>query len=60
MIFPPLPLIFLNEAQMNRRHLLQSATTLYEPVSQGGLAVIDVRDDRKISDVLHQGERLSA
>jgi hypothetical protein len=39
---------------------LQAATALYEAVGQRGFAVIDVRNDRKISDVLHQGERLSA
>ena len=40
--------------------ILQTATTLYEPVCERGFAVINVRNDRKVSDVIHQRERLSA
>jgi hypothetical protein len=40
--------------------LLQTATALDEPVGQRGFAVIDMGNDRKISDVVHQRERLSA
>jgi hypothetical protein len=39
---------------------LQTAAALNDPVSQRGLAVIDVGNDRKISDVIHQRKRLSA
>ena len=34
--------------------LLQAATALNQAVSQGRFAVINVRNDRKISDVIHQ------
>ena len=40
--------------------VLQTAAALDDPVSQRGLAVIDVGNDRKISDVIHQRKRLSA
>ena len=45
-----------------RAHLtvLQSAAALNQTVGQRGFAVIDVRNDREVSDVLHQGGRLSA
>jgi hypothetical protein len=39
--------------------IAQSATALNQPVGQGRFAMIDVRDDRKISDVLHQWMLLS-
>jgi predicted thioredoxin/glutaredoxin len=38
---------------------LQAATALDQAVGQRGFAVINVRNDRKISDVIHQRERLS-
>jgi hypothetical protein len=37
----------------------QSATALNQTVRERGLAVIDVRNDRKVSDVIHQREDLS-
>ena len=40
--------------------VLQTSTTLDQSVCERGLAVINVRNDRKISDVIHQRERLSA
>ena len=45
-----------------RTHLsvLQATATLDETVGERGLAMINVRNDRKISDVIHQRERLSA
>jgi hypothetical protein len=45
-----------------RTHLpiLQAAAALDEPVCERGFAVINMRNDRKISDVIHQRERLSA
>jgi hypothetical protein len=51
----------VHRIQNLRAHLavLQTTAALDESVSQGGLAVIDVRNDRKISDVIHQRERLS-
>jgi len=41
------------------RHLAfsQAAAALDETVGQGRLAVVDVRDDRKIADMLHSGLR---
>ena len=40
--------------------VLQAAATLDKPVCKRGLAMVDVRNDRKISDVIHQQVRLSA
>ena len=37
----------------------QTAATLDQAVSERRLAVVDVRDDRKVSDVIHQREDLS-
>jgi hypothetical protein len=37
----------------------ESAATLDQAVSERGFAVIDVRDDRKVSDVIHQREQIS-
>jgi hypothetical protein len=39
--------------------VLQTSASLDDPVSERGLAVIDVGNDRKISDVIHQRKRLS-
>ena len=39
--------------------ILQAAATLDKPVRQGGFTVINVRNDRKISDVIHQEKRLA-
>ena len=39
--------------------IAQSATALNQPICQCRFAMIDVRDDRKISDVLHQWMLLS-
>ena len=39
--------------------ILQATAALDEPVCQGGFTVINVRNDRKISDVIHQQKRLS-
>jgi hypothetical protein len=46
----------IHRVQNLRFHLplFQSSTTLNQSVSQGRFAVINVGDDRKISDVLHQ------
>ena len=51
-----------NRIKNLRTHLaiLQTTAALDEAISKRGFAVIDVRDDGKISDVIHQGERLSA
>ena len=38
---------------------VQSAAALYEAVCQRRLAMVDVRNDRKVSDVIHQREHLS-
>ena len=38
---------------------LETATALDQAVGQGGLAMINVRNDRKISDVIHQRGHLS-
>ena len=58
------PTLFLKLHRIEhlRTHLaiLQAATALNDPVRERGLAVINVRNDRKISDVIHQRERLSA
>ncbi|MCY1380166.1 hypothetical protein D9M69_679590 [compost metagenome] len=37
----------------------EAAATLDQTVCERRLAMIDVRNDRKISDVIHQRERLS-
>ncbi len=37
----------------------QSSATLDQAISERRFAMIDVRDDRKVSDVIHQRERLS-
>ena len=52
----------IHRVQNLRTHLsvLQAAAALDEPVSERGFAMINVRNDRKISDVIHQRERLSA
>jgi len=44
-----------------RSHLAlsESATALYQAISQGGFAVVDMGNDGEISDVLHQREHLS-
>jgi hypothetical protein len=34
---------------------LQAAATLNEPVGQSRFAMVDMGNDRKISDVIHQG-----
>jgi hypothetical protein len=39
--------------------VLQTSAALDDPVCQRGLTVIDVGNDRKISDVIHQSKRLS-
>jgi hypothetical protein len=33
----------------------EPTTTLYQTVCQGGFAVVNMGNDRKISDVIHQG-----
>ena len=45
-----------------RAHLtvLQTTAALDDAISKCGFSVINVRDDRKVSDVIHQRERLSA
>jgi hypothetical protein len=37
----------------------QAAATLDQAVRKRGFAVIDVGDDREVSDVIHQRDRLS-
>ena len=57
------PTLFLNvhRVQHLRFHLTvaQSAAALNDAVCQRGFAVVNVRDDRKISDVVHQCKQLS-
>ncbi|MCY1166901.1 hypothetical protein D9M73_68530 [compost metagenome] len=57
------PTLFFNVHRVKhlRTHLaiLQATTSLDESIRERGLAVINVRNDRKISDVIHQRERLS-
>ena len=45
-----------------RTHLaiLQTAAPLNDAIGKCGFSVINVRNDRKVSDVIHQRERLSA
>ena len=38
---------------------LESTTTLNQTIGQRGFAVVNVRNDRKISDVIHQGRSAS-
>ena len=51
----------VHRVQHLRFHLsvAQAAAALNDAVSQGGFAVVNVRDDRKISDVVHQCKQLS-
>jgi hypothetical protein len=37
----------------------ETATALYQPVRESGFAMINMRNDGKISDVIHQRKRLS-
>ena len=56
--FDGYPTLFfdVHRVQNLRFHLafLQTAAALYQTVGERGFAVIDVRNDRKISDVIHQ------
>jgi len=57
------PTLFLDVHRVEhlRLHLafFESSTALNETIGQRGFAMIDVGDDRKVSDVVHQSERLS-
>jgi hypothetical protein len=61
--FDGYPTLFfkIHGVQHLRAHLtiLQTPATLDDAVSESGFAVIDVGNDRKISDVIHQRKRLS-
>ena len=58
------PTLFFNihGVENLRAHLpvLQTAATLDQSVCERRFAMINVSNDRKISDVIHQRERLSA
>jgi len=61
--FDGYPTLFFNVHRVEhlRLHvpLFESTATLNQAVCQGGFAVIDVRNDREVSDVVHQGRHLS-
>ena len=52
----------VHRVQHLRTHftVLQAAAALDQPVREGGFAMINVRNDRKIPNVIHQRKCLSA
>ena len=61
--FDSYPTLFLDVHRVEhlRLHLtfFKTATALNQSVCQRGFAMIDVGNDRKVSDVVHQREHLS-
>ena len=61
--FDGYPTLFLDVHRVENLSLhlafFEAATALNQAIGECGFAVVNVRNDRKVSDVVHQAEQLS-